>query len=537
MRLAAVSVIVFATLFGSIARSAEVPPPTVELRIQSVNQLLPTFEYVAGIFNQAEAGKQGVEFLKTLTDDKTGIDGIDPARPFGMSIALTKDVVDSPVIVMLPLADEAAFLDLLRDKLDLDPKKTKDVYEVEVPNVPAPVFFRFTQGYVVATVQNAGNLNDAKFLPVKEFFAVKPQGIADLRVHLDRVPEDVTKVVLAQLELKLQDELAKPMDGETVGQKKLRLWVGERLTEVVPMLLKQGKLLSLTLNADAKSDALTTDVRFSAKDGTALADILAALDGRSGLPLVSDADALNVLALNAKLALPTQARESFEPVLEALLKDFVEQAKESERGFLIVALDAIKPTIQAGELDMSAALVDAADGKSSTVALSMKLVKGLEIEKLLKLFGPFLPSKQGKFTLNADKVDGNAIHKLELNDDRLKTLYGTNAIWLSVRDDRLTLTVEPDGSRIKAILAAKPNAAAAPLTLRATASRLPKYFDSKLDAKLLDVVRTEVFGDGKKATGDTMEVSLTGGKELRLKLTTQGKAVKFLAVLDQESKK
>ena len=167
MRFVAGLAVVGIALFASSGRAAEVPPPTVELRIRSVNQLLPTFEYLAGILNQAEAGKQGVEFLKTLTDDKTGIDGIDPTRPFGMSVTLTKDVIDSPVLVMLPLADEAAFLSLLRDKLSLDPKKSKNgVYTMDVPNLPAPVHFRFAQGYVVATVMNAANIDDAKFPPM-----------------------------------------------------------------------------------------------------------------------------------------------------------------------------------------------------------------------------------------------------------------------------------------------------------------------------------------------------------------------------------
>src|SRR5262245_37196206 len=82
--------------------------PTVEVRVRSVNDLFAKAEYLGDILNQGEPAKQAAEFVKNLADEKKGIEGIDPARPFGLYGPLTKDVIDSPVVLMLPVADEEA---------------------------------------------------------------------------------------------------------------------------------------------------------------------------------------------------------------------------------------------------------------------------------------------------------------------------------------------------------------------------------------------------------------------------------------------
>ena len=142
------------TLLGVTAAPAtaqEKAGPAVEIRLKSVNDLLDYAEYIGDLVGQGEQAKQLSGFVRAMAGEK-GIEGVDPKRPFGLYASVTKNVADSPVVAMIPVADEESFLGLLRDKLSLDPKKGDDgVYAVDVPNVPGKVYFTFANKYAYAT--------------------------------------------------------------------------------------------------------------------------------------------------------------------------------------------------------------------------------------------------------------------------------------------------------------------------------------------------------------------------------------------------
>ena len=111
--------------------------PALEVRVRSVNDLLDKAEYLGDIANQAETAKQAAAFVRGLTDEKKGIEGVDPARPFGLYGSLTPDVVDSPVVLMIPVADEKAVLDLLTARLEPRPEEgRRRLLRGQDPNVP-----------------------------------------------------------------------------------------------------------------------------------------------------------------------------------------------------------------------------------------------------------------------------------------------------------------------------------------------------------------------------------------------------------------
>jgi hypothetical protein len=93
--------------------------------------------------------------------NKKGLEGFDTKRPIGLYAGVTKDVSDSPVIVLVPVVDEATVLAFMKDKANLKWKKDGDVYEVAVPQVPQPIFFKFADGYLHATIGNKANLDRA----------------------------------------------------------------------------------------------------------------------------------------------------------------------------------------------------------------------------------------------------------------------------------------------------------------------------------------------------------------------------------------
>src|SRR5579883_1328941 len=175
--------------------------PAVEVRLKSVTDLLAYVEYVGRIAGQDEQAKQLTALVKAFTNEK-GLGGIDPDRPFGVYAMVTRNVVDSPVVAMIPVADEETILGLLRVQLSLDPKKGDDgVYEVKAPKIPAPVFFRFAKKYAFVTLREKKALSDAALIDPKTFFTASDPAVLSVAVHIDRVPADVRKAVFGQFEL------------------------------------------------------------------------------------------------------------------------------------------------------------------------------------------------------------------------------------------------------------------------------------------------------------------------------------------------
>ena len=52
-----------------------------------------------------------------------GIEGIDPKRPFGLTRRSPTTSIQSPFIVMVPIADQERFLAMLKERLEITPEK------------------------------------------------------------------------------------------------------------------------------------------------------------------------------------------------------------------------------------------------------------------------------------------------------------------------------------------------------------------------------------------------------------------------------
>jgi hypothetical protein len=512
--------------------------PALEVRIRSVNDLLDKAEYLGDIVNQAETAKQGAAFVRGLADANKGIEGVDPSRPFGLYGSLTPNVVDSPVVLMIPVADEKAVLDLLTTRLSLDPKKADDgSYEVKVPNVPVPVFFRFAHKTLYVTAQSAKGIEPAQLIEPKNYFAGMDDSIVSVRVHLDRIPADVKKTVLGQFELQVNDAKERAEPNETPAQKKLRLWALDRLTPSLQSVLDGGKDLSVRLLIDPKSDDLTAEVTFSAANGSELAKTFRGLSGQSAKAAALAGAKSPVAAAGVRFSLPESARKDLAPVIDALIAEGLEQAKGSEKQAAKIAFDAAAPTLKSGELD-AGVVVTADDGKLGLVA-ALAVVKGAEIEKTIKQFAPFAPEDKAKFEFDVKKANGLTLHKAAVPSPELKAAFGTETVWLGTSDSLLALSIESDGQALEAVAAprlAEGATVRGPLAVEVSVARVLAAVEKQLPAEKLKQLTGEVFPDGV-AGKDAATLSVEGGDALKVRFNLKGKAVKFAVLVDQEKKK
>ena len=123
--------------FPLFARAAEPVAPAVEIRVKAIGDLAGIVEYAGATLLQPEAGKQFAEMITTLGAGDKGLEGIDTGKPIGGYVRISENIADSAVVVMVPVKDEAAFVALLKNKLNVDPKKGKeDIYSIDISQLP-----------------------------------------------------------------------------------------------------------------------------------------------------------------------------------------------------------------------------------------------------------------------------------------------------------------------------------------------------------------------------------------------------------------
>src|SRR5437868_3265857 len=83
--------------------------PAVLVRVQSINELLKTADYVRTLLPEAagEQFKQGIDAARAFIDDKKGLEGIDVTNPIGAYVTFGQEFDGTPpVVVLVPIADQ-----------------------------------------------------------------------------------------------------------------------------------------------------------------------------------------------------------------------------------------------------------------------------------------------------------------------------------------------------------------------------------------------------------------------------------------------
>src|SRR5262249_15223631 len=124
-------------------RAAEEKAPTLIVRLNSIDELMSDFRFVLEAAGKGNEAQQIEGVIKLLT----GSQGIETTKPIGLYARLAQNVVESDVVVLLPVANAKTFLALL-ERLNIKAEKQKgDIYKVDLPNAPFAGYFRFANGY------------------------------------------------------------------------------------------------------------------------------------------------------------------------------------------------------------------------------------------------------------------------------------------------------------------------------------------------------------------------------------------------------
>jgi hypothetical protein len=505
--------------------------PTIEIRLKSINDLLDYAEYIGGLVGQEEQAKQAAGLVKAFAGAK-GIEGIDPKRPFGAYATITPNVVDSPVVVMVPIADENTFVGLLQNRIGLDLKKgDNNVYELEVDQLDAPVYFRFAKGYAFATIRDQAAIADKVIIDPKAFFSADDPSVVSIAVHIDRIPADLRKLAFGQFEFQLNQEKAKKEPDETPAQHRLKGALLDAVAGAAHAVVTDGKTLSARLAVDPNGDELTLDVTLSAVDGSDFGKSLRSVANRRGLAPAAAAVANPVIAGAVNIALPAETVEKLRPMIDGLLEDAVESANPEDRDTAKKILDALAPTLKAGVAELGGAMIGPdADGHYRAV-LALRLTQGLQIEKVAREFAPFVADTL-TVEFDAAKAAGKSLHKIIIPNLDAETLFGTETTWWVIGDDIAIVGFEPDGAEVKRVAAAEPVGGEV-VRLEIAAAAAAKAFEKEIEREELQSLVKEVFNGKPPAGRDTVRLTVTGGAQLHVKLAVKGRALRLFTAMDE----
>ncbi|HEY7311372.1 MAG TPA: hypothetical protein VH643_18570 [Gemmataceae bacterium] len=512
------------------AQNSNSGKPALILRFAALEQLRADFLYLAKLVGQEEKATQFDKMIESQIGDKK-LQGIDLKKPIGAYGWVGAQGIDSSLVLLVPVADQKAFLGLL-ENFDIKPEKGDDgVYSASVEKVPARVYFRFANGYVYVTARDKEVLDKDKLLAPAVALPAGQVGMLSLLVNIDRIPNEIKDLALGGLDLQLANAKEKDVPNETETQKKFRKAAIDEVGKAIKSLLGEGGETSLRLDLDRKAGDVTLTASVEGKAGSAMATTIRDLGQVKSITaglLKKDA------AMNGELnvSLPEKLRELLGPVLKDGEKQALAKAKdEGEREVLNTVFEAIMPTLKAAELDVAFNLQGPGSDGLYALVSGVKVKDGAKLEKTFRETLAKDPKADVKF--DVEKVGSVGIHRVTLKkvDADVRRAFGDNPLYLAFRDNALLFAAGAKGlGTLKEALAVAPTTGKV-MELQVAVARLAPLAEDK-DAP--EIAR-KVFGDDKDS--DRLRVTLEGGKALKLRLSMKAKLIEYANQIGQAKKK
>jgi hypothetical protein len=515
------------------AGEAKSEPPMLVLRVRSIDTVIDNGKLLARLAGKEELGNQ-VEGLIKLRLGPNGLEGIDTRRPIGVYANVSDDLSEPAGVVMVPIADEKAFLGLL-ENLNFKAEKKKDgLYVIQQELIPLPIGFRFAHKYAYFTVQNLRAIAaDSLVAPARIF----PRSLtADFSgsLRLDRIPSGAKKLALGKIEEDLAKEKDKRKKGETEAQHKARLAILDTFARDVAKVLDDGRELTGQLSLDRQGEALAVQLALDATPGSRLANDLRALGEHKSLfaGLLAKGAAVNGLF---HVVLPEEVRKALTPVVEEGMKQAEQNEPNDAKRQAIARLNkALTPSLKAGDVDAAFSLRGPSAAKLYTLVAAVKLHKGDVLEQTLRDLLKALPAEErAKIHLDEETVRGAKVHRIDAQktfDPKARAAFGDNPVYVSFRTDAVLLAVGDKGlDALKEALASEP-AAAPPLLIEVAVGQLARALAQTDEQR--EAVR-KVF---TKEDEGAMRLEVTGGATLQLRFTSRLSVFRFAALSYQLGK-
>ena len=521
-------IIAFFGVTAPLHAQAPKPTPGVVFRMQPINRLVENAFFLAEAVGMKEQAKMIEGSLKGLTGPK-GIEGIDPEKPIGLYGNIGPNLIDSEVVGLIPIADEKTFVEML-GKLNLQAKKGENGnYVMNIPNSPFPMFFKFKDGYMCATIRDEKGIDDKKLLSPKELLSVEKTGVMSISLNLSGLPEDLIKNIVPQIELQIAEAKQKKIPGETPAVQKLRNDVSEILLQFIVQVFTQGDDLTMKVDMDRKAGDIGLGVSFKGKNGSELAKTIAGMGaGKSmGAGMISKD---SVLHMNMNSVIPATARKDFIKVFQEGINKSIEDEKDaSKKGAMEKMAKALAPTLELGTMDAVMEVRKTSNGKFAFLT-AMKIAEGKKIEEVIKLLYKDLPdSEKKKLSLDFAKAGDTNVHKVDIlvQPADVKN-FGSEPGYLAISNDVILFA---GGEKSLPLVNEALSSSAKPspifefeIAFNKAAGLLTKEFADAVE------VAEKIFKENPNS--DKLKLTLEGGKELSLKMSMKSTVLTFFKAAD-----
>lgn len=526
-------VVLTASIFLPSQLRAAAPSLTVQLR--SIDELLENVKYVVAQTGRAEQARQIEGFINAWLG-KDGIAGIDTHRPLGFyGIVSTKAIIG-----LIPVANEKALLGLLENFNIKATRGGEGIYSISADNAPVTLYLRFSGGYAYVTAPDKKALAQENIIDAAQVLSKSDQALLSAVVHLDQIPDDLKRIGLQQMDAQLKEEINKNQPGESPAQRNLRIETLQTISRQITSLVKDGQRLTVAFNIDRQAGDITAEASFGGTSGSDLAKTISQLgQGRSGFAGLLKQDA--AIGGLVQLALPVNLQSALGPVIdEGFRQGLVKEKDAARRKQSEKFLNALLPTLKAGELDAGFRISGPSGGQNYDLIMGFKIKDGNAIEKELRaLLQTLAPRDRALFQLDAAKAGALAIHRIDINksgDANLKKLLGDNPAYLAIGTDALWLAFGPKGLEMLKSETMSAAGTAPQLQLGLSASRLSGLIATTDPQKQKTYAKAaeETARDGSLGK-DKLSLVIQGGDTLTLRVRFNADFLRFAAKYGQST--
>lgn len=508
-----------AVMVAPLATFAADPP--IVFQTQSPSRILTDVRAIVKMVGGEKAVKGFNDGLKDKLGDK-GFDGLDLDRPIVGYVTLSGKIEESVGVVAIPVTGEKEFLALIErfGGPALKPDKN-GLYEIPNEGEDAKVLMRFSQRHVYIGIGKdpTAALDPKALIAPAKLHDPADKGLASVRVYFDRLPPEIRTQLadgLKELKTKL-DELPLPPEAGEAAKKAVDELVklGKRYTD----LLQDAESASARVILDGSTGEAAVEVGLTGKPGSALAKVIAArTPSTNKFAGLITPDTVAGMRLQLPFFAP-ELQSAAKIGLDAGQKALLEQAPPEFKKLIEETFKGLNRTVTDGEVDGVLALRGPDKNGLYTVVGAVAFEDPSAIEKELKtLFKEKLkPEERAIFNLDIAKVGNTNIHQVKIGGflpPEAQKVFGEEAsLTLAFAPNGIFVVFGPDAvETMKTALAVK-KGPAAPFEVLVNPNRV-----GKLITALGKELPPGFVGVDKVVS--VFAVSLDGGKELRLKFST-----------------
>ena len=510
--------------------------PTVVVRVKSLNALLDNLNLVVKLVGQEEAAHQ-IEGLIKSKIGKKGLEGIDPARPFGAYVRFGKAIDEINGAILIPMIDEKTFLTLL-ESLDVNFTKDKAGIYTHKTNKNFDLYFRFAHQYLYITSVNTESIQDKNLLDPAKALAIGNDATISMVARVDQIPNDAKLIALAQLEEALLAAQKKGNPNETKLQEEFRVALLRDVNKLGSSLIREATEVRFDLDVIDKTKEMTVNFSITGKPNSELAKTIQNL-GSLKSPLAGLIKKDLAFDGGVHFVLPEALQKAFGDVIdEAVERSLggIQDAKKKQQAETL--FKALMPTAKGGEFQIVAAVLGPKADYYTMIA-GLKLKDGDKLgntvrDLLQEALKDIPPALREKIHLDIDSVGTVKIHKFELPSDPkidklLEVVAGDNQLYLAFRDDAVFLALGKESlATLKTVLAKKDSAASQLLVFDFDVVRMAKLMAQTPQQKEL---ADKLFPAGENGR---VRLSVDGGASLSARLQMRLNVLEFLVKLKKD---